>query len=97
MLKDLERFGDDRHRGTAVAGRVGADESADGTDALTEGSLCHRQTGPIGPKISPEGYTPTISPVRRSRPTLLAQPDSSDLQPTHLQTPSFNVAGLVSS
>tara|TARA_B100002051_G_scaffold184212_1_gene174366 strand:+ start:2776 stop:3081 length:306 start_codon:yes stop_codon:yes gene_type:complete len=42
--------------------KAGAYESADGTDALTEGSLCHRQIGPIGPKSSPEGlYTDNFS------------------------------------
>ena len=34
LLKDLERFRNGRPRGTAAAGRAGADESADGTDAL---------------------------------------------------------------
>ena len=96
-MTDLRDFLGRLDEDPRLPGGAGADESAEGTDALTEGSLCHRQIGPIGPKISPEGYTPTISPVRRSRPTLLAQPDSADLQPTHLQTPSFNVAGLVSS
>ena len=96
LLKDLERFRNGRPRGTAAAGRVGADESADGTDALTEGSLCQRQNGPSG-KGFLEGVVPKISPVRRSRLMSITPLDSSDLQPNHLQTPSLSVAGLVSS
>ena len=34
LLKDLERFRNGRVRGTAAAGRVGADESVDGTHAV---------------------------------------------------------------
>ena len=75
---------------------AGADELADGTDALTEGSLCQRQNGPSG-KSFPEGVAPKISPVRRSRLMSVACLDSWYLQPNHLQTPSLNVAGLVSS
>ena len=60
LLKDLERFRNGRPRGTAAAGRVGADESADGTDALTEGSLCQRQNGPSG-KGFLEGCTENFS------------------------------------
>ena len=42
LLKDLERFRNGRPRGTAAAGRVGADESADGTDAMTRSVLFAR-------------------------------------------------------
>ena len=85
------RVGDDHSRGRSTAEQGSAEAGR-----LTEGSLCQRQNGQSG-KSSPEGVVPKISPVRRSRLMSITPSDSRVLQPNHLQTPSLNVAGLVSS
>ena len=85
------RVGDDHSRWRSIAEQGSAEAGR-----LTGGSLCQRQNGPSG-KSFPEGVVPKISPVRRSRLMSITPSDSRVLQPNHLQTPSLNVAGLVSS